>query len=147
MSDDNTPDLSKKAVAEEMSADELELVSEELQEILYTGPLPPPEQLEVYERLMPGATKAFFEMFKKQSEHRQFIEREVVMSNVRSTTRGQWMAFTLFGTVAVLGFVTVFLGYTATGLIASMSNLAGVLALFFNRRSKYDKELREKNTP
>jgi uncharacterized membrane protein len=39
------------------------------------GPLPPPEELEKYEALLPGATKMLFDNLISQTNHRMELEK------------------------------------------------------------------------
>ena len=41
-----------------------------------SGPLPPPEMLDQYEQILPGAAERLFTMVERQEEHRQALERE-----------------------------------------------------------------------
>lgn len=98
-----------------------------------------------YEELYPGAVEFFFNQFRSQTEHRQRLETKVVDSNVRSTIRGQWMAFILFSSVTIGGFAAVFIGHSIEGTISALAGLAAVLVLFFNRRKRSDSELADKD--
>ena len=113
---------------------------------IYEGPLPPPEQMAKYEQMMPGATEQFFRMFESQTQHRQVLERLVIENNIRSTNRGQWMAFVLLLTIGVLGFVAMMSGFRGAGFLSAFAGVASVLVLFFGRRRQYDRELRHKDS-
>jgi uncharacterized membrane protein len=120
-------------------------VKKEFKATFHQGPLPPPEQMEKYEQLWSGATEFFFNEFKKQTDHRQELERKVVDSNIAATKRGQWMAFILFLGIAVGGFSLLYIGESVSGLITALSGVGASLALFFTRRKKSDHSLYEKD--
>ena len=64
-------------------------VSIALKGTAFAGPLPPPEQLAEYERILPGAAATLFSAFQSQTEHRQHMERIVVWSDVVRAQIGQ----------------------------------------------------------
>jgi hypothetical protein len=47
----------------------------------YSGPLPHPEVLEHYDRIVPGGAERIFTQFESQAKHRQSIESRVIRSN------------------------------------------------------------------
>ena len=50
----------------------------------YSGPLPPAEQLEHYEKLHNGAAKLFFDKFAEEQTHRCEIEKNESDANIRA---------------------------------------------------------------
>lgn len=98
-----------------------------------------------YEDLYPGATEIFFKQFQKQTDHRIDLESFAVRSKERRANVGQWFAFVLLALVIVGGFAMTFAGYEITGLIAAISGLGSVLALFFGRRKATDTALARKD--
>lgn len=96
--------------------------------------MPSPEVMERYEKLHPGATEFFFTELKKQTEHRQALDKTVIDSNVKMGHRGQWMAFVLFGLVAISGFAALIQGYDVAGTVVALGGLGAELSLFFRRR-------------
>ena len=61
----------------------------------FSGPLPPPEQLEHYGRIVPNGAERVLAMAERQSQHRQDLERTSLHENVRAAKTGQWMAYSL----------------------------------------------------
>lgn len=74
----------------------------------YSGPLPPPEVLENYDRIVPGAAKKIIAMALRQSRHRQELERKVIESDMRRSRDGLWVGGALSLTSILLGAVAVF---------------------------------------
>ena len=122
-----------------------QVVQREIKAIFHRGPLPSPESMAKYEQLWPGATEFFFAQLEKQSSHRQDLEKSVVTNNIKSTNRGQWMAFVLFLLVTLLGFGAIVLGHDINGTIIALAGLAAQLALFFMRRRASDQQLASKD--
>ena len=118
--------------------------TEHLQASLFAGPLPPPEILEQYNRLVPDAAERILKMAEKQAAHRQGIERAAIQSELQ---REAWslrfgtlilvLAFILAGIIGWLGNTT---GATAI-VLASLSALAGVFVTgSWSRRREREKK-------
>lgn len=64
----------------------------ELREMLsasyFSGPLPPPDLLEQYDRIVPDFSRTLLENWRDQTEHRMALESAVVESNIRQADRG-----------------------------------------------------------
>ena len=86
---------------------------------IHSGPLPDPETLIKYNRVYPDLAKEIVEMAKKQSEHRQYLEKEQVISETKLRLRGQ-----LIGGCAIV--ILIFLGFV---LILNDKNIAGASAV------------------
>lgn len=61
----------------------------------FAGPLPPPEQLEAYERLAPGTTDRLLRLLEEQAEYQLRIRELEARNASRQVRLGQLMAFTL----------------------------------------------------
>src|SRR5690349_10580998 len=71
-------------------------------ESIFLGPLPPPEALAQYERVLPGAADRIMTMAEKQADHRQKLERRVVGSNTFNERLGMILAFIVV--ISLMGF-------------------------------------------
>jgi uncharacterized membrane protein len=78
---------------------------------MWGGPLPPPEQLEQYDKAFPGAAERIIAMAEKQAQHRQSLEASVIPDQQRQSSNGQKFAF-----VIALAGIT---GATLTGIFGS----------------------------
>src|SRR6266511_4862554 len=54
----------------------------------YSGPLPHPQLLAHYERLVPGSAERMLARFEKQSDHRMYLEKKVIDSDARRADCG-----------------------------------------------------------
>lgn len=74
---------------------------------LHTGPLPAPEDLAHYEAVIPGLADRIVTLAEKQAEHRMFLERYAIVSEVRRANWGMAVgaviAFTGLGGGIYLG--------------------------------------------
>lgn len=92
---------------------------------MFSGPHPPPEMLEAYERILPGLANRIVCQGESQTTHRQQLERDLLQlerddrREVRAQSRlGLW-----------LGFCVVVLGMAASIILTAMGHpLAGGLA-------------------
>jgi uncharacterized membrane protein len=48
----------------------------------FSGPLPPPEALERYNQVLPGAAERIISMAESQHAHRQELEKKVIHANI-----------------------------------------------------------------
>lgn len=58
----------------------------------YSSPLPPPEIIERYEKILQGSADRILTMTEKQSEHRRELEKSVVEADIKSSKTGLWLA-------------------------------------------------------
>lgn len=72
----------------------------------FSGPLPPPEYLEAYEKTLPGAPDRILVMAEKQVDHRIDVEKTIVKKKFNQSTLGQ-----IIGAILIL-----FFGYIAYDL-------------------------------
>jgi len=75
---------------------------------MWQGPLPPPQQLERFNEIVPGAADRLIRMAEKQQDHRIETEKLVIKSQLTQSGRGQ-----IFGLVIGLSGMALaaFLGY------------------------------------
>jgi len=93
--------------------------------------LPPPDEIERYEKLYPGVTKVILDTYVKQVEHRISIERTVIEGDNKRASRGQVMAFIL-GFIAIGGgVILIHNGKNVEGLASIISALGIMLTAFF----------------
>lgn len=143
-------DLSEKAQNAMEETKEQELVSPQEPEIIekeaaavgkvvmqaikeeFSGPIPPPDIIEKYERIIPGSADRIITMAEKQAAHRQAMEKKMIESESRDGLLGIIFAF-LLGIGCLIACVVVvclvpknagaissaFLGVTGIGSITT----------------------------
>jgi uncharacterized membrane protein len=120
---DDEPEASQPVVAKRVEA------MIELQRH-FAGPLPPPDALAGYEQVLPGAAKQIFAMAERQANHRQDLERVVVIGgHLRS-----WAGL-VAGLVVALAFLFVSYrliqdGHSLAGTVLGTVDLTGLVAVF-----------------
>jgi len=100
----------------------------------WSGPLPPPEALEQFERASPGAADRILGMAEQEEAHRHRQERDMLQSESSARARGQWMAFTLALVIILGGIWLIYKGKQWEGLVAVLAPLATLIGLFLYAR-------------
>lgn len=75
------------------------------QTLSWEGPVPPPQVIEAYERLVPGSAQIMWNNFDEQSQHRRELEKKVVVASEDRANRGQIIAAGLIVLAIVAGVV------------------------------------------
>ena len=98
-----------------------------MEQKMYSGPLPPAEEIEAYEHTCPGAADRIITMTEKSLEHRISNEKLIVSEETKQSSRGQIFGFILalfFGIIAlILGLYghEILAGIIASGDIVSLA--------------------------
>lgn len=100
----------------------------------YSGPLPPPEIIERYEKIYPDAPRVIFDTFESQHKHRIYIENKIVDTNINLANRGQIFGFILSLLAFILGFYLISNGLSILGSIFSGGSLIALISLFIYGR-------------
>jgi uncharacterized membrane protein len=108
---------------------------------IFLGPLPPPEDLERYARVVPDGADRIMRLAEARAAHDQQLERDALAANIaalaeelRLQRRGQNLALaiglpTLAGSVA-----TALAGQEAAAVTLAATSLVGVVAAFLGVR-------------
>jgi uncharacterized membrane protein len=109
-------------------------------EISFSGPIPPPHILAMYNDVVPNGAERILAMAERQSAHRESMESQVVRENLASQRRGSWFAFILAFTAILGGVILIYLGKNAFGLAAIITALASLAGVFFYSKYEQRKE-------
>ena len=110
----------------------------------YSGPLPPPEALQKYDQILPGAADRIIRMAESQHEHRQKLEKTVVESNAFSQKVGLILGFVVAMTAIVGGIWLAREGKSWSGVTAIIAALAALVGVFVYGKIEQRRELAEK---
>ena len=110
----------------------------------YIGPLPPPEMLAEYDRVMPGLAQTIVRRFESQSEHRMRLESQTVKVDSWSQVGGTILGGAI-GLSATLGGVWLAAhGRDLTGFGFFISAVAGLVSAFGIGKRMHDHDLEKK---
>lgn len=110
----------------------------------FQGPLPPPEVMERYEQIVPGAGSRIINQFEQQGTHRREMESYALRE---STSRAHWglvAGFVVAMTTIIGGVVIIVTGHSAEGLAALVLGLVSLVGVFVYGRYSQSRERIEK---
>lgn len=113
---------------------------------LYSGPLPPPEQLKLYENVLPGSADRIIRMAEDQAHHRQKIESVVVSGGSRRSWWGLWTGFAIAIIALGLSTLLVLKGHNWEGVFIGGLDIAALAGVFVYGKSDQRKERVQKDS-
>lgn len=117
----------------------------ETQMTIRSGPLPSADELDGYEKVLPGAADRIIKMAENQARHRQNLENKAVDAGIGDSKRGQYFAFILALIAVVGGIVLIFFDKALTGFGLVVGSVASLVGVFIYGRKSEIKERTEKN--
>ncbi len=110
-------------------------VRQEVQQ-LFSGPIPPPNVLENYERVLPGSADRIIKMAESEVRHRQEFEKINLTATIRETKIGQILGFLIGVTTIVAGTISAINGAEIAGTVIGSSGVAGLVSVFILGRKQ-----------
>ncbi|WP_163652023.1 DUF2335 domain-containing protein [Listeria sp. PSOL-1] len=134
-------------ILEKMSDKTRLLVEQKVEKTLYSGPLPPADQIKKYEEAMPGAADRIFKMAENQATHRQTMETEkmsltkdlnqrLVKNEIKNNSRGLLFGFIITLVFAFGGFLLILLDKPVSGFVSLIVTVASLAGAFIYRKRK-----------
>jgi len=111
---------------------------------IHSGPLPPYELIEGYERIYPGSAKLIFEAFEKQSNHRMKMEDTVITSQQRQSGRGQHYALIIALSFLGVAAWCILEKHDVAGSVLGSFDVLAIVTVFITGKNKQSANLREK---
>ncbi|SAK55948.1 hypothetical protein AWB78_01520 [Caballeronia calidae] len=112
----------------------------------FRGPMPPPEHLAQYDRIVPGAGRLIVEEFQMNSQHAREIETLGLRGSIRKDIRAQFIA----GFLVLIGFGLVYglaeHNHDGVAIAVAVTLLVSVLTAFLTgtvMRGKGDAGIKE----
>lgn len=109
---------------------------------IFSGPIPPPEILEAYERVVKGSANRILTMAEEQSKHRKKLEEIVVLGGSRNQAAGMIFAFVLSLVIVGSGAFLIYHDKSLEGFGLILSDLLGLIGVFVYGKSTQLKELK-----
>lgn len=115
----------------------------------YSGPIPPPQALQQYEHIFPGAAERILKMAENQAAHRQALENKLVDSNIGNSRRGQYFGLIIGMTGLIATVIFALLGHTILAGAIGTIDLVSLVAIFvygseLKKRDQAQKEAKNK---
>jgi uncharacterized membrane protein len=110
----------------------------------FSGPLPPPELLDQYNKILPGAAERIISMAEKQGESRRHLETVVIEANAFSEKLGPILGFIIAMTAIIGGIWLISKGLKTEGLVAVLTAIAAPVGVFVFGKYQQQKELEAK---
>ena len=102
----------------------------QLQQQITTGPLPPPEVLEGYDQIIPGAAERIVAMAEKEQAHSHQMEKDCIRFTVEEEKRGQRYGLAIAIIAITASLVVSFLGDPVTASVIGGTTVVGLTAAF-----------------
>lgn len=120
--------------------------------VRFSGPLPHPDNLSQYEKILPGSADRIIKMAEKQSEHRIEIEKSVINSNVKKSEKGLLYGL-IIGVSAITSatLISIFGKNLASYILSAVIGGGGLISLvsvfiYGKHETRKERELRRKET-
>jgi len=110
----------------------------------FSGPIPPPEILEQYNRVVPNGAERIFAMAERQQEHRLFIEKEVVGSNILNEKRGIVCGLIIALIGLICATICALHGAQTTACVIGGATVTSLVGAFLYGRHSRQKDLAKK---
>ncbi|EKN6031118.1 DUF2335 domain-containing protein [Yersinia enterocolitica] len=99
---------------------------------MFQGPLPPPQMLSQYEKILPGAAERIFSLTEREQAARHGIQDKAINGAIGKDRRGQWMAYSITLFILVIAVVFAWRGdkwFAGTLITLDLIGLASVFAI------------------
>lgn len=96
----------------------------------FLGPIPQPEVLREYDRVLPGLAERIVAWTENEADHRRTVERSLV----QLSWGGLWVAFVLALATILGGMVLAWYGRSVAGVVGIVGALAGLVIVFLAGR-------------
>ena len=96
----------------------------------FFGPLPPPEILEKYNRVIPNAAERILKMAEDQTQHRQALEKKVINHDKVNSRLGIFFAFVIAISFIAASYFAAIKGHSIYGGIMGTGGLTSLVYVF-----------------
>jgi uncharacterized membrane protein len=112
---------------------------------IYSGPLPPADQIRAYEEVLPGSADRILAMAERQQDHRHSLERVAVDEAASRSRWGLRLGFVIAVLVVGVGAAAIFTGHALAGFAVIVAQAAILAGVFVYGRIEQRKERVEKD--
>ena len=97
---------------------------------LTIGPVPPPEVLEGYERIVPGSAQLSFDNFVAESTHRRLLETEASRRDTFRSKSGMFAGYCVALLLIFVAAIAIIEGHPGPGAAIIVGGLASAVSIF-----------------
>ena len=101
-----------------------------MEQRMYSGPLPPADEIEAYERTCPGAADRIITMAEKSLDHRIANEKLIVSEETKQSGRGQVLGFILAIFFGIIALVLALTGHEILAGIIAGTDIVSLAVIF-----------------
>ncbi len=132
-----------EAVLEAIPADQREQVRQAFVMGLFQGPLPPPDLLDNYEQILPGAAERIFGLTETEQSHRVGWEDRALSGELKYSLTGLWLGAGVVVALFLSAVACAAMGATEIGVaLASAGGLASAAGIFVKGRDMAKNRIR-----
>ena len=96
----------------------------------FQGPIPPPQILQQYEQIVPGAAERILKMAENQSKHRHTMEKKIINANISNEKKGLNFGFIIGLFAITVGLICTFIGQPLPGSFIGGGGVIGLVLVF-----------------
>lgn len=111
---------------------------------MYSGPIPPGEELLKYEKACPGAADRIIAMAERQSAHRQSQEHRVIGSNILGERLGSIFSLAITFVLVGSGVYLIMNNKSTVGLVSLLTGPFAQTLVYYLSRRKVPQQVKEK---
>lgn len=104
----------------------------------FSGPLPSPDTLRKYEKILPGSVNRIIRMAEDQSKHRRGLEKAVVGSNIFNERVGMVLGFITGIIVILASFFLIYIDKPIQGFLTLGLTIVAYAYSFKKQKNKED---------
>lgn len=96
----------------------------------FSGPLPHPEILVQYDKIVSGSAERIISIWEGQVRHRQELEKKVIESDIKQSQCGAILGFLIAIAAISAGTFLAYIGRPTEGLAAIITALGGLVGVY-----------------
>ena len=100
----------------------------------FSGPLPPPEVIDQYNQIIPGAAERILAMAEQDAIHQREIENAAMTLTAEEMKRGQLYGFIIGVFAFTTCIVALLLGSEKTAIVLGSTTVVGLVSVFVTGR-------------
>lgn len=99
------------------------------------SPIPTPEQLEGYQRVLPDMPERILKQFEADSEHFRTSQAKALQGDIDFDKRSQWMAFIIILSGLLITFFLAYLDKDVAAIVTGLGTASLIFKGTFSRQS------------